>query len=68
MSTFIDGDGINEIDKVMIQLDYRYMLFDTNGNFLDQIDFTCDTPEHRSGTSSPSGLPVLKDNHKKACI
>lgn len=45
MSTFIDGDGMNEIDKVLIQLDYRYLLFDTHGNFIYQIDFTYETPD-----------------------
>lgn len=39
MSTFIDGDGIYEIDMILIKLDERFLLFDTDSNFIDQISF-----------------------------
>ena len=40
MSTFIDGNGENEMDKVLIQLDTRFLIFDAHGNFIDQPKFS----------------------------
>lgn len=33
MSTFLDNGNI------LIQLEYRYFIYDRNGNFIDEVDF-----------------------------
>lgn len=39
MSTFVEDDDGNQ--RILLKVDRRYMLFENNGDFIDEIDFEC---------------------------